>query len=426
MSYKVENLNGCTKKFKFQFEKLDLSKEIGAALKEKQKSVNIKGFRIGKAPLSMVEQMYRGQIESDALNRFVQKELFAAIDKEKVRIVGYPSFENVKYESGNKVEFDAMVEIFPEFEFASMGKYSFKKDKVEIDEKEVETTVKNYLNSKAEMVELENATLQKGMFAVFDFEGVTESGERPDNMKAKDYSLEIGSGQFIPGFEDGMIGLKKGDKKNISVTFPENYHVNELKNAKVTFEVELHAVKEKKYPELTDEMAKEFGYESVQNMRDSNRESLLEQKNRSAQEKLQQQILEKLVEDNKFDVPTIMIAQQEEHVKEDVKRSLKYQGYSDDMVEEYFKKWADDLTKKAEFQVRSGLILDKLSRELKIETSDADLEEKIEETAKRTRLDKEKVRSYYFSDDNMKKNMMYAIREEKTFKKLIEEKITVK
>ena len=124
MSYKVVAINSCTKKVCFDFEKLDLSSQVEKQVKEKQKSSNIKGFRAGKAPIDVVKKLYGGQIETDALNAFIQKEFFDAITKENLKVVGYPSFENMKYVAGEKISFDAVVELFPEFEL--MGKGFFK------------------------------------------------------------------------------------------------------------------------------------------------------------------------------------------------------------------------------------------------------------------------------------------------------------
>lgn len=420
MSYTVKNVNGCTKKIEFNFATLDLSKEIKAAVVKKQSTTNIKGFRKGKAPLAMVEQVYGPQIESDALNQFVQTQLFEVVTKEKFKTVGYPAFENVKYETGKSVSFEAVVEIFPEIKLADYSSYSFKKEKIEVTKEDLEKVTKNYLGSKAEMTEVADAKtgLATGHFAVFNFEGVKENGERPENMKGSEYLLEIGSGQFIPGFEDGMIGLKKGEKKNILLTFPADYHASELQNAKVTFEVELLEIKEKKYPELNDEMAKEFGYDSVANFNEKNKANLLSQKERQAAEKLHQEILEKLVKENKFDVPATLVHNQEKYLQEDLAKNLKSQGFNDSMVGEYFERWKADITTKADFQVRSGLVLDHLAQQFNIETSEADFNKKIEESAASAGMDVETVKKYYSSNSQIKNNLMYAIREEKTFEEL--------
>ena len=420
MSYTVKNVNGCTKKLEFNFATLDLSKEIKAAVVRKQAQTNMKGFRKGKAPLAMVEQFYGPQIESDALNQFVQTQLFEAVNKEKLKTVGYPSFENVKYEAGKSVSFDAVVETFPEIKLADYSSYTFKKDKVEVTAEDMDKLTKNYLGSKAEMTEVTDAgaKLAKGHFAVFNFEGVKADGSRPENMKGSEYLLEIGSGQFIPGFEDGMIGLKKGDKKNIELTFPADYHATDLQNAKVTFEVELLEIKEKKYPQLNDEMAKEFGYESVADFNEKNKKNLLAQKERQANEKLHQEILEKLVKENKFDVPATLVQNQVKYLQEDLSKNLKAQGFNDAMVEEYFERWKADVNTKADFQVRSGLVLDHLAQEFKIETSESDFNKKIEESAAQAGIDVDTVKKYYSSNAQIKNNLMYAIREEKTFEEL--------
>ncbi len=422
MSYKIEDLNGCTKKLSFTFEKLDLTEEIKTELKRKQREANLKGFRKGKAPMAMVEKFYGAQVENDALNRFVQNQIFEAINKETLRVVGYPSLENVNYDAGKSVSFDAMVEIFPAFELKDMSKLSFSKDSVEVSDKDVEDIKKSYLASKAEMSPCNgNTKLKDGLFAVMNFQGITPDGERPESMKGEEFVLEIGSGQFIPGFEDGMVGMKKGETKEINLTFPENYHAEDLQNAEVKFEVELLEIKEKKFPEFTDEMAKEFGYESVANFEEKNKASLLAQKERQVKEKLHQEILEKLVEENSFDIPQALVTQQESYLKQDLTKNLKQQGFNDQMVGEYFEKWAGDLEEKAKFQVRSGLILDKLANDYSIEASEEDLEAKINETASSSGLDADQIREYYTSDANIKKNLMYAIREEKTFEKLIEQ-----
>lgn len=423
MSYSVESVNGCTKKLVFNFENLDLTQEIQTAVKNKQKSVSLKGFRKGKAPLTMVQKMYGPQIEQDAVNNFVQKELFQAIDSEKLKVVGYPSFENMNYESGKSVSFDALVEIFPEVELKDLSKLSFKADKVEIKKEEVEKMRDQYLAGKAEMKEVtdKRVKLKKGLFAVMNFQGEMEDGSKPENMKGEEFMLEIGSGQFIPGFEDGMIGMKSGETKDVELTFPADYHVAELQNAKVVFHVELLEMKKKETPEMTDELAKEFGFESAEDFNTKTEENVRSQKEREVKEKLHQEILEKLIAENSFDVPAAMVQNQEAALRKDLEGNLKQQGFNDEMMQEYFVKWNEDMKAKAEFQVKSGLILETLAEKYNVEATDADFDAKLEETAKYSGLELEQIKSFYASDANMKRNMLYAIKEEKTFEKLKEE-----
>jgi trigger factor len=423
MSYTIQDVNGCTKKFIFNFDKVDLSKEIKEAVLAKQQNSNLKGFRKGKAPIEMVQKLFGPQIENDALYRFISNEYLEAVKKENIRAVGYPQFGNTKYEAGKNVAFEATVEVIPDFELKDYKSYTFKKDAETVTDEDFETLKKNYLSSKAEVAEVKDANhkLAKGDFAVFNFEGEKADGSKPENMKAQDYMLEIGSGQFIPGFEDGMIGLKKGDKKDIKVNFPADYHEAELQNAPVTFHVEVLEIKQKNFPEFSDELAKQFGFESVADFTAKNKERMATQKKREVQTKLQQQILEKLIEENKFEVPNALIEDQKESVKQELSKTLKQQGFNDQMIGLYFERWNDDVTNKASFQVRSGLILDKLARKYNIEATEADLDVKIDEMVSQSGMKKDEIAKFYKSNENIKRNLMYAIREEKTFSALVKE-----
>ncbi len=423
MSYTIQDVNGCTKKLVFNFDKVDLSSQIKAALVAKQQNSNLKGFRKGKAPLEMVQKMFGPQVENDALYRFISEQYYEAMKKENIRAVGYPQFGNTKYESGKSVAFEATVEVIPDFTLKDYSKLTFKKDSEAVTEEDFETLKKNYLSSKAEVSEVKDAghKLAKGDFAVFNFEGEKADGSKPENMKAQEYMLEIGSGQFIPGFEDGLTGMKKGEKKDIKLTFPADYHEEDLKNAPVTFHVELLEIKQKNFPEFTDELAKEFGFESVADLTAKNKERMTTQKKREVQSKLQQEILEKIISENQFEVPKALVDDQKESVKQELSRTLKQQGFNEQMIQLYFERWNEDVTSKALFQVRSGLILDKLARKYNVEATDADLDVKIDEMVSQSGMKKDEIAKFYKSNENVKRNLMYAIREEKTFTALMKD-----
>lgn len=430
MAYTIEEVNGCTKKLLFKFDSVDLTNEIKLSLAKKQAESNLKGFRKGKAPLNVIEQMFGSQIENEALRQFISNEYFEAIQKEELHTVGYPMFDNTNYQADKKsVSFDAVVEIFPKIELKDYSKLSFTKDKIEIKDEELESLRNRYLESKSTTVEItdENQKLEKGMISVINFQGVKEDGERPENMKGEEHYLEIGSNQFIPGFEEGLVGMKKGEKKNVELTFPKEYHAEELKGAKVTFEVELLEIKKKEIPAFTDEMAKEFGYESVEDFETKNRKLITSQKENASKDKLQREILDKLIEENDFDIPTVMLQQQKKSVKEDIEGKLKQQGFNDVMVKEYFNKWTEDLDKKAKFQVKSALILETLAKKYEIEAKEEDIDGKIDELAANAGMERQQLESYYKSNAQVKNNLLYVIREEKTFDKLIADmKVTVK
>lgn len=422
MSYSIEEINGCTKKLVFNIEQMDLSTEIKTALLEKQKSASLKGFRKGKAPFKVIEKMYGPEIENRALSQFIQGKFFEALEKEEIKAIGHPMFANTKYEPGSSVSFEVTVETFPKLELKDYSSLSFTKSDTKVDESEVEELKKNYLSSKAEVVEVtdESATLQNGFIGVINFEGEKADGEKPENMKGSEYLLEVGSNSFIPGFEEGLVGMKAGEKKTLSLTFPEEYHEPSLRNAEVKFHVELLEIKEKKLPEFDDAFAKEVGYESVEDFKEKNLKNLSKRKEAEAEAELQKQILEKLIEQNPFDLPNTLIVNQESHVKKDLEGNLKRQGFTDQMVQEYFEKWKGDIVAKAEFQVRSGLILDEIAKANNVEVDDADFKKKLDDMVVDSGLPKEQIEEFYSSNSDAKKNMMYALREEKTFKAIIE------
>jgi trigger factor len=216
-----------------------------------------------------------------------------------------------------------------------------------------------------------------------------------------------------------MIGMKKGETRDIKVTFPAEYQDESLKNAPVTFHVELLEMKQKILPDLTDELAKEFGFESVADFTIKNKERMALQKKREVTNKLQQEILEKLIQENLFDVPKALIDDQKESVKQELTKNLKQQGYNEQMINLYFERWDADVTQKATFQVRSGLILDKLAKNYHIEATDVDMDKKIDEMVAQSGMKKEEITKFYMSNEKVKRNLMYAIREEKTFAALM-------
>ncbi|MCB9094472.1 MAG: trigger factor [Halobacteriovoraceae bacterium] len=418
MNYTVQNVNDCTKKIVFEFESVDLSEQIQEALSKKQKTAQLKGFRPGKAPLSVIQKYYGPQVENEALYGFVSKEFYNAIEKEGLQPLGYPEFSNTKYEADKKnVAFEATIEVFPEISIKDYSSYEFTREKDEVKDEDLEKIKKQIQEAKSQVkvIEDKEKKLEKGLFAVLNFEGEKSGGEKPDNMKGSEYLLEIGSQQFIPGFEEGMVGMKTGEKKTIEVTFPEDYHAEDLKGAPVKFHVELLEIKEKVLPELTDELVKEYNFESVADFEKKTLSRLKTEKKRKADENLHQAILEKLVEENSFDIPNALVLQQMKAIQEDTARSLKQSGFNDDMMKEYFSKWQDDVRKKAEFQVRSGLILNKISETLKAESSESDLEARYKDMADMSGMSVEEVKKIYGENENLKKNLLYAIKEEKTF-----------
>jgi len=419
MTYIVSEVNSCTKKIIFKLPNVDLKLHIQKALQNKQKTVELKGYRKGKAPMSMIEQFYGPQIENEALSRFIYEQIDHAVKTEGINPIDYPRIENADYKAPN-LNFEAVVEFFPNLKIKDLSKYSFKKDKVEVTEKDIEETKAKYLKSRTTLETIEDASYKakNGDYVHLNFQGKLSDGSMPDNMKGVDYPLELGSQSFIKGFEEALIGLKKGDKKDIPLTFPTDYHVDTLKGQPVTFSIEVVLIKQKKVPLLNLELAKELGFETLEQMETTINETIVTQKERAAKEKLEKEVLEKLAEDHKVDVPEVMVKNQKKALVEQMLPGLTRSGFNEQQVQEYMSKWENELNQKAFFQVHTALILDQISKDQKVEVTPADIDAKYEEVAKSAGMPVEDVKSFYKKDQNNYRNFFYNIKEQKTFEKI--------
>lgn len=419
MNYTVSDVNTCTKKLSFKLPNVDLKPHIQKALQSKQKTTEIKGYRKGKAPMSIIEKFYGPQIENEALSRYMYEQIDTAVKSEGINPIDYPKVENADYKAPN-LNFEAVVEFFPKIEIKDLSKYSFKKDKVEVTERDITEAKDKYLKSRTTLEEVadENYKAQNGDFVNMNFQGKLKDGSAPDNMKGLDYSLELGSGNFIKGFEEAIIGLKKSDKKDIKLTFPEDYHAEDLKGQPVTFAIEVLTIKHKKAPSLNEDLAKELGFDSLDQMETSIRDTVKTQKDRASKDKIEKEILEKLAADHKVDVPELMVQNQKKALIDQVLPGLSRSGFNDDQIKDYIAKWGSELDEKAAFQVHTALILDQISKDHKIDVTPQDIELKYQEVAKSAGMSVEEVKDFYKKDQNNYRNFFYNIKEQKTFEKI--------
>ena len=419
MSYEIETLDTSTKKFSFKLETNLIEDRLKAAMMEKQKTTNIKGFRKGKAPLNIIKQKYEGELKLRLQNEFIQEELFKAINKEDLHLISSPLLQNIENTDKSFLKFDVQVELYPSIEVKDCSHFSFTKEKIEASEEMIDKTKKLYLESKVTMKELkdESVTLEKGHFAVINYQGEKEDGEKPASMLGEDTVLEIGSGSFIPGFEEGLIGLKKGEKRLVNLTFPANYQEKSLQNTPVKFNVELLEIKVKEYPEFTDEIAKEAGVKSVVDFDKKLKENLLQQSQRDSKSKLHQEIMDKLIEENPCDVPETMVKSQKKLLMDNYRNELMKNKLPEQMLEEFLEKESLKINETALFQVKSTLILNAFSKKFGIEVTPTDFDAKIEEMG----LTKEQALEYYPEDGEERNNIMHNMKTEKILKKITEE-----
>ncbi len=287
----------------------NIQKKVEARIRKVAKTAKIDGFRKGKVPITHIRAQYGAGIQQEVINDEIRDTVFEAIIEEKIRAVGMPNIDDVKLEDEFLV-YQATVEIFPEIEVQGISDVDVERLTSNIDDEDVDTMIESLREQRAEYVEKDGA-IETNDQATFDFEG-TVDGEVFEGGSAEDFDLVIGSNQFIPGFEDGMIGLKAGEEKVIDVTFPEDYQAENLKGKDAQFKVTVKAVKTKQLPEIDEEFLKVFGVEEggVDKLKADVRKNMEREIKNATRNQVKQAAFDALLESNEFEVPKAMLEQE--------------------------------------------------------------------------------------------------------------------
>ena len=367
------------------------------AYKKKKKDIKMDGFRKGQVPYEIyikktgVESLYMDAIDS-AVDTLYAKLLS---DKETITPAATPSID-IKNVNESEVEVEFTLVSSPEVKLGKYKKLGIKKEKVEVTDDEIEHELGHLKEQFAEMKSLDDKTkIKEGMIAVIDFEGFKD-GEAFKGGKGENYSLEIGSHTFIPGFEEALVGLKKGDKRDVKLTFPENYHSEELKGQPVVFKVEIKEVKERVFPEFNKEFFEDLnvgGVESLDDLKNYIKENIIAEKEHRGEDEYLFKCLDKVVEDSKFEIPEEMTDDEVNRLVREFSQKLSYQGlnYKDYLKftnsnEEDFKK---TLVPEANKRIGYRLVMDAIVEKEKLEVTDEELEEGLNKSAEEYGMSRE-------------------------------------
>lgn len=362
----------------------DLKTARTRALEELAKNVKVQGFRKGKAPASLVEQQVSpNDIASETIDIAVRQNLPAAFDAAKIMPLAVEKVNVTKYVPDQSAEFTAAADVLPEVKLGDYKKLSAKLESATPKAEEVQEVIDNILNAYSEKVVVKRAAA-KGDEVIIDFVGKRENGEEFAGGSAKDHHLTLGSGQFIPGFEDAVVGHSAGDKFNIKVTFPKDYPEKTLAGQPAVFETLLKQVNEIKKPAADDELAKKCGnFKTFAELKADIEKNLELQNQHRAMDQYQEALVAELVKKSKVSAPEILIQDQLRFIKDDIKRNAASRGMT---MEQYLEhagmtseEWEKQAREIAEARVKSSLVLQILAREQKISTSDEEVEAKIAE-----------------------------------------------
>lgn len=428
MKSTVEKVSQLQRRLNIEVPAAAVSSAFETMLKGIQKQANIKGFRQGKAPLATIKSVYGDRVKQDVVQDLVQKHYFEALKEHDLDPISYPEFEFDQPSEGKDFSFTANFEVKPEIQLKKYEGVEVEKEKFEVDAKQIDQVLENIRASRADLVPvLEDRAAANGDVAIVDFEGFVD-GKPLENGAGKDHNLELGANQFIEGFEDGVVGMKVGQNKTLSLKFPDPYHSADLAGKAVDFKVTLNGLKKKQLPELNDEFVQKMmgntmgGGEGETHTVASLKKTIQTDMEQSEQKRiegdLKNRLLKKLVSLNPVPVPPSMLNEQKQALIDDTKKKMSEQGMSEADFGTYVQKWDKDFETSASEMIQSGFLIDAIAKKHDLKWNDADLEAKFEEYAKQTGIEIARIKEFYSRPEQMNR-VTYMITEDKVIKFLL-------
>ena len=397
MSFTVEKLENNKAKLTITVPTEDFSKALTCADNKQKGKINISGFRKGKVPIAIIEKMYGPEVFYDeAANKAINDTYSDVYDECDLEIVSRPSIDVVQIEKGKDFIYTAEVDLKPEVELGTYKGIEIEKVDTVVSGEDVDNEIERVRKTNARKVDITDRAAQDGDITNIDFEGFVDEVAF-EGGKGEGYDLTLGSKSFIPGFEDQIIGHSIGEEFDVNVTFPEDYHSEELKGKAAVFKCKINSIKENQLPELDDEYVSDISdAETVEDYKATIRKQLEEKKEKQAKATRENKAIEKLIESSKMDIPASMIENQQHSMLDEFKQQLAMQGMSFDMYSQYTGMNEDVMLEQvkpeAEKRVKSRLVLEAVSKAENIEVSDEDLDKKLEDMAAMYKMDAAKLK----------------------------------
>ena len=375
-----------------------IQKGIDDAFKKTQKQITVPGFRKGHVPRAIFNQMYGEEsLYQDALNDVLPDAYEAAVKETKIEPVDQPQISIDSMEKGQSWTIKAEVAVKPEVKLGDYKGMSVSKQDTEVSDADVDAELENKRQQQAELVLKEDEPAAKGDTVVIDYVG-TVDGEKFDGGSADNYSLELGSGSFIPGFEDQLIGHKADEDVDVKVTFPEDYHAKNLAGKEAVFNVKIHEVKEKQLPDLDDEFAKDVDedVDTLDELKEKTKKQLQEQKEDAAKSAIEDEAIEAAVNNAEIaDIPQAMLDQDTDRQVQQYLAGMQQQGINPQMYFQITGSSEDDLKKQfasdADKRVKTNLVLEAIVKDADLTASDDDIKKEISDLAKQFGMEEDAV-----------------------------------
>ena len=423
MSVKVEKTENKNEvKLEFTIDAKVFEEGIKKVFNKNAKYFNIPGFRKGKAPMNIVEKYYGAEIfYEDAFNEVVPEAYDNAIKEEKLDVVSRPQIDIVQMEKGKDLIFTAVVALKPEVKLGKYKGVAVEKTVYEVSEEDIEKEINQMADRNSRMVTVEDRAAEMGDTVVIDFVGSVD-GVEFEGGKAETYELELGSGSFIPGYEEQVAGMKLEEVKDVVVTFPENYPSKDLAGKESVFKVTLHEIKRKELPVIDDEFAKDVSeFDTLAELKADVKAKKEEQNALRSKAEVEEAVVKAVADAAEVEIPQGMIDLEIDNIAQDMDRRLSYQGIN---LEQYLKMVGQTMadfrtqnTESATASVKYRLVLDAVCADAKIEATDKDVEEKIKELAETYGRKEEELKA----NVDLMENIKDSLKSEKAIKLLVDE-----
>ena len=412
MSLQVEKLEKNMAKLTIEVSAEDLDKAMEKAYQKQKSRISLPGFRKGKAPRKMIESMYgKGVFMEDAVNSLVPQEYTKALGECDLEIVSQPEINVTQMEPGKALIFTADVAVKPEVTLGDYKGVEVPKSEIAVTDEDVDAEVKKEQDKNARTVAVEDRAAANGDITTIDFEGFVD-GVAFDGGKGTDYALTLGSGTFIPGFEDQLVGANTGDHVEVKVTFPEEYQAKELAGKEAVFQCDVKKIETKEVPELDDEFAKDVSeFDTLAEYKEDVKKKLTEKKEKEARTAKENAAVDKAIENAQMDIPELMTKTECRQMMDDFSRRMQQQGLS---MEQYFQftgqsmdKMMEDMKPQALKRIQTRLVLEKVAEAENIQPSEEEITEEIQKMADAYKMEADKIREAIGESglEQMKKDM---------------------
>ncbi len=397
MSVQVEKLEKNMAKLTIEVAAEELEKAIEAAYQKNKSKISIPGFRKGKVPRQMIERMYGKEVfYEDAANALIPDAYEKALDECEEDIVSSPSIDVVQIEAGKPFIFTAEVALKPEVKLGKYKGVKVEKADITVTDEEVDAEINKERENNARNIEVTDRAVKDGDITTLDFEGFVD-GVAFEGGKGENYPLTIGSGAFIPGFEEQLIGAEIGKEVEVNVTFPEDYQAEDLKGKAAVFKCTVKEIKEKQLPELDDEFASEVSeFETLAEYKADVKGKLEERKAKEAKDAKEAAVIEEIVKDSEMEIPEAMLATQQRQMVDEFAQRIQMQGLSIDQYFQFtgssYEQMIEQVKPQAEKRIQSRLVLEAVARAENITATDEDYEDELKVMAEAYQMEVEKVK----------------------------------